>query len=101
MCNGIAAWFDRLTMSGWVPHDDSRLRISPSLQPSPIEGEGEGPALAGVDRDWRMSSQVGGLGCWSMAVLIADSNSDTRRRSRNNMRLAKAGLASAMRSSNT
>ena len=40
--NGIATWFDRLTMSGWVPHDDRGLRISPSPQPSPIEGEGEG-----------------------------------------------------------
>ena len=41
MCNGIAAWFDRLTMSGWDPHDDNGLRISPSPQPSPIEGEGD------------------------------------------------------------
>ena len=38
--NGVATWFDRLTMSGWSPHDDRGLGISPSPQPSPIEGEG-------------------------------------------------------------
>ena len=80
---------------------DERKVVIADCYPLPSRERGDGFALVGVERDWMMSSQVGGLGCWSMAVLIADSSSDTRRRSRNRMRLAEAGLASAMRSPNT
>ena len=40
MGNGIARWFDRLTMSGCASRNDRGWGISPSPQPSPIEGEG-------------------------------------------------------------
>ena len=38
--DGIATWFDRLTMSGCAPGNDGGLRFSPSPLPSPIKGEG-------------------------------------------------------------
>ena len=38
--DGIATWFDRLTMSGCAAGNDGGLRISPSPQLSPIKGEG-------------------------------------------------------------
>ena len=63
---GIAAWFDRLTMSGCVPGDDGGWRISPSPQPSPIKGEGE-PNPTWMDRIFG----VGGGGIAALPTFLA------------------------------
>ena len=63
--NGIATWFDRLTMSGCANGDDGGLRISPSPQPSPIEGEGEGTGFYIDEQDGRDFELDGnGIAVW-------------------------------------
>ena len=68
--NGIAAWFDRLTMSGCANGDDRGLRISPSPQPSPIEGEGEGTGFY-IDEQDGQDFELDGNGIAALVGLVA------------------------------